>query len=71
MSKNCVPKACERLPDEVAIHDVDVWFQDETRIGQPGSTTPLWTKKGTRPRAMKQQQLLYADLYGAVCPARQ
>ena len=32
---------------------------------------PLWTKKGTRQQAMKQQQLLYADLYGAVCPARQ
>ena len=59
------------MPDEVDINDVDVWFQDETRIGQQGSTTRLWAKKGTRPRAIKQQQFLYAYLYGAVCPARQ
>ena len=40
------------MPDEVDINDVDVWFQDETRIGQQGSTTRLWAKKGTRPRAI-------------------
>ena len=66
-----MPKALERLPDEVDINHVDGWFQDETRIGQQGSTTRLWTKKGTRPRAIKQQQFTYAYLYGAVCPARQ
>ena len=59
------------MPDGVDPNHVDVWFQDETRIGQQGSTTRLWTKKGTRPRAIKQQQFTYAYLYGAVCPARQ
>ena len=44
---------------------VDLWFQDETRIGQQGSTRRMWAKKGTRPGALKQQQLTYAYLYGA------
>ena len=29
----------------------------------------MWAKKGTRPGALKQQQLTYAYLYGAVCPS--
>ena len=48
---------------------VDLWFQDETRIGQQGSTSRMWAKKGTRPRALKQQQFTYTYIYGAVCPS--
>ena len=48
---------------------VDIWFQDETRIGQQGSTSRMWAKKGTRPRALKQQQFTYTYIYGAVCPS--
>jgi len=51
------------------LDQVDVWFQDETRIGQQGSTTRMWAKTGTRPRVVRQQQFLYAYIYGAVCPA--
>ena len=29
----------------------------------------LWAQKGTRPRAVKQQQFEYAYLFGAVCPS--
>ena len=46
-----------------------MWFQDETRIGQQGSTSRLWAKKGTRPRALKQQQFTYPYIYGAICPS--
>ena len=48
---------------------VDMWFQDETRIGQQGSTSRIWAKKGTRPRALKQQKFTYTYIYGAVCPS--
>ena len=51
------------------MEQVDLWFQDETRIGQQGSTSRMWARKGTRPRALKQQQFTYAYLYGAVCPS--
>jgi len=57
------------LPDGTDLKSVDIWFQDETRIGQQGSTSRLWARKGTRPRALKQQQFNYAYLYGAVCPS--
>ena len=50
---------------------VDIWFQDETRIGQQGSQTRIWAKTGTRPRVVKQQQFLYMYIFGAVCPAQQ
>lgn len=59
------------MPEHIHCDDVDVWFQDETRVGQQGSTTRLWARKGTRPRAFKQQQFTYTYLYGAVCPASQ
>ena len=29
----------------------------------------MWAKKGTRPRALKQQQFTYTYIYGAVCPS--
>ena len=31
--------------------------------------TRLWASKGSRPRAVKQQQFDYAYLFGAVCPS--
>lgn len=48
---------------------MDVWFQDEARFGQQNSTTRIWAEKGSRPRAIQQQQFEYAYLFGAVCPA--
>ena len=59
----------KRIPGHVALNRVDVWFQDEARFGQQNTTTRLWAKKGSRPRAVKQQQFEYAYLFGAVCPA--
>ena len=51
------------------LENIDVWFQDEARIGQQNTTTRLWAKTGSRPRAVRQQQFEYAHLFGAVCPA--
>ncbi|BDQ65599.1 hypothetical protein NUITMVS2_14110 [Shewanella xiamenensis] len=56
-------------PGHVALDRIDVWFQDEARFGQQNTTTRIWAEKGTRPRAVKQQQFESAYLYGAVCPA--
>jgi transposase len=54
----------------VKLDDVDVWFQDEARVGQRGTMTRIWALKGSRPRAIRQQQFKYAYLFGAVCPAK-
>ena len=52
------------------MESVDIWFQDEARVGQRGTVTRTWAKKGTRPRLVRQQQFEYAYIFGAVCPAR-
>lgn len=56
------------IPNHVALDKVDIWFQDEARFGQQNTTTRVWATKGSRPRAVKQQQFEYGYLFGAVCP---
>ena len=58
------------LPAGVNATQVDIWFQDEMRVGQQGTLTRLWAPTGTRPRLVRQQQYHYAYVFGAVCPAR-
>lgn len=60
----------EVLPESVDLSTVDIWFQDETRVGQQGDITRLWAPTGTRPRAIRQQQFINAYIFGAVCPSR-
>jgi Fic family protein len=35
-----------------------------------GSVTRIWAEKGTRPRAVRQQQFEYGYIFGVVCPAK-
>jgi len=58
----------EKIPKDQSLNSVDIWFQDEARFGQQNTTTRIWAKKGSRPRAVKQQQFLNAYIFGAVCP---
>jgi transposase len=58
------------LPEGVELEQVDLWFQDEARVGQQGTLTRLWAPKGSRPGVVRQQQFVSAYLFGAVCPAR-
>ena len=39
-------------------------------MGQQGSITRMWVPKGSRPRAIRQQQFEYAYIFGAACPAK-
>ena len=38
------------------------------RIGQHGTQTRLWARKGTRARVVRQQQSESVYIFGAVCP---
>ncbi len=49
---------------------IELWWQDEARIGQQGSLTYVWAEKGSRPRAPRDQRYAWAYLFGAVCPER-
>jgi transposase len=48
---------------------IEVWFQDETRIGQQGTLTNVWAPKGSRPTAVKQTEYDWVYIFGAVNPA--
>jgi DDE superfamily endonuclease len=48
---------------------IELWFQDEARIGQKNKLTRRWAKRGTRPRAPHDQRTAWAYIFGAICPA--
>jgi transposase len=45
-----------------------IYFQDESRFGQQGTTTNVWAKQGSRPTAVRQTEYQYLWVLGAVCP---
>jgi transposase len=47
---------------------IEIWFQDEARIGQKNKITRRWARRGTRPVALQDQRTRSAYLYGAICP---
>src|SRR3954453_8990409 len=49
---------------------IEVWFQDEARVGQKGTLTRRWAPRGSRPRAIRDHRFKSAYLFGAVCPDR-
>lgn len=62
--------AAAALPPEAAGRPIEVWFQDEARVGQQGTLTRIWTRRGSRPRKPRDRRYQWAYLFGAVCPAR-
>ena len=49
---------------------IEIWFQDEARVGQKNGLVYQWARKGTRPRQPKDQRYASCYIFGAVCPAR-
>ncbi|MCA3640970.1 MAG: IS630 family transposase, partial [Methylobacterium sp.] len=49
---------------------IEIWFQDEARIGQKNGLVRQWARRGTRPRQPADQRYESAYLFGAICPAR-
>ncbi len=61
----------ERLAEVSAQHpdkQLRVYFQDESRFGQQGTTTAVWARTGSRPTAVRQTEYEYLWVTGAVCP---
>jgi DDE superfamily endonuclease len=58
------------LPEHARGRPVEIWFQDEARVGQQGTLTRVWARRGTRPRAPRDRRYAWAYLFGAVCPER-
>jgi hypothetical protein len=49
---------------------IEVWFQDQARVGQKGRIVRRWYQRGVRPRMVKDQRYRSAYIFGAVCPER-
>ena len=47
---------------------IEIWFEDEARIGQKNKITRRWAKRGTRPSAPHDQRTRSAYIFGAICP---
>lgn len=58
------------LPPEAAGKPLEIWWQDEARVGQQGTLTRIWAERGSRPAAPKDCRYAWAYLFGAICPAR-
>ena len=49
---------------------VEVWFQDEARVGQQGSLSYVWAPIGSRPPMVRDTRRDSVYLFGAICPER-
>jgi hypothetical protein len=49
---------------------VEIWFQDEARVGQKNGLVYQWARRGSRPRQPQDQRHASAYIFAAVCPAR-
>ena len=58
------------LLGSTAATSVEVWFQDEARVGQKGSLSYIWAPVGSRPAMGRDNRHANACISGAICPAR-
>ncbi len=63
------------MPEHARGKPLELWWQDgwtytSNRIGQQGTLTRVWAKRGTRPRAVRDRRYTWTYLFGAVCPER-
>ena len=58
------------LPETARSKPLEIWFQDEARVGQQGTLTRIWAERGTRPRAPRDTRYIWSYIFGTVCPER-
>jgi DDE superfamily endonuclease len=49
---------------------IEIWFQDEARVGQKGGHAYIWAPVGARPLMVRDNRHDSAHLFGAICPLR-
>ena len=58
------------MPEHAKGKPLEVWFQNEARVGQQGTLTRKWMRRVTRPRAPRDTRYKWSYIFGAACPAR-
>ena len=70
IKKNFAARVAEILPDRAKVKPLEIWFQDEARVGQQGTLTRIWAKRGMRPCAPRDTRYKWSYIFGAACPGR-
>ncbi len=60
----------EALPASATGKPIEIWFQDEARVGQKGTLEYTWAPVGSRPRAVRDNRHDSVYLFGALCAYR-
>lgn len=60
-----LPARLQALREAHPGQQLRVYFQDESRFGQQGTTTNLWARRGSRPTAVRQTECQYLWVLGA------
>ena len=63
----CLNEIAEAHPEAQRL---EIWSQDEARVGQKGRTGYVWWQRGHTPRGRRDVGYQSAWIIGAVCPAR-
>lgn len=59
------------LPASAKGKALEIWFQDEARVGQKGWIPYIWALIGSRPPAVRDNRHDSVYLFGAICPDRE
>ena len=51
---------CASVADRLCGRSVELWRQDEARVGQQGTLTRIWERRGSRPRAVCDHRFTWA-----------
>lgn len=65
--KKLLPEAVKQLKELFPDKNIQLWFQDEARIGQQGTISRMWADTGSCPRAIRQTNYKWTYLFGSVC----
>ena len=60
----------QALLSTTASTPIEIWFQDEARVGQKGTHAYIWAPIGSRPLMVRDNRHDSAYIFGAICPAR-
>ena len=45
---------------------IEIWFQDEARVGQQGTLSYIWAERGSRPAVVRDDRHDSAWMFGAI-----
>ena len=60
----------DALPASASGKTIEIWWQDEARVGQKGTHAYVWGLVGSRPAMVRDNRHDSAYLFGAICPDR-